>query len=193
MDAVPEWEAVPERDIPIGDIKTLPELQPRDLRLIKDTSKRLNQQDRLDEMISTLADLLKLDPNREATPILAVDTGQGLFITDGHHRFAAYCKARRETIPVRVLKKPLKWAIAVSRMVNTRGSTVALHEHEVIEAVWTTISILLEHGKAAWSKRQAEGFGYRSISTMFNGQVSIDSVGKMIRSLLVKRTRTLSD
>ncbi len=180
LDALAEWEAVSPQSVPTRDIKTLPELQPRNLALIKGEIDRLDHNTRLRDMVSSMKTPLKSLPTFDARDaVLVVATDNGLFMVDGHHRLKAYIKARRTTIPAKVLKKPMATAIAVSGMANTRGSTVALHKDEVTEAVWKAVSAILRQGRSTWEQAQAQGYSLRVIEEMFSFQVSHDTVRRM--------------
>lgn len=184
---VDRWEAITPQDVALRELKTDPRLQPRDPGLIRHTVDRLGNQDSLTELVEVLATCLRKIPDYVVRPILVADTGEGLFVVDGHHRVKAFSRARRSTIPACVLKAPLRTAMAAARLANCRGSTVPLHRDEVKEAVWEVLSELLRYGTRGWEAASKSGYSYRVIEDMFGAQVGRDTIQRMVHAVPVAR------
>ncbi len=184
LDELEKWEGIEPQDVPLSSLRTHTDLQPRDLALIKNTVARIEQDSRLKGMITDMKTPLRSMATFDVRdPILVAETREGLFVVDGHHRLMAYKAAKRLTIPARVLQVSMGTAIAISRIVNTRGSTVALHKDEVTEGVWATVSTILQYGCLGKERASALGYSINAIRQMFGCQISRDTVRRMLNGV----------
>lgn len=141
------------RTVALSDVKTHKHLQPRCDRLVpyKDTGRtKLLSEDHCQVLCSAL----DVSQEVELEPIWLADipdtpeknVGTGLYVVDGHHRLGAYGKAKRKTIPARILPMDFATAVIVSKPVNCNGCKLVMHREQRLDATWQYLAAVMERG-----------------------------------------------
>lgn len=133
------------RHVSLAEIQTHPELQPRCLELLK-VRDRTRQEQQSEEHIRDMALLLKAVSTTELHPVHLADVEGTLYIVDGHHRAAAYKRAKRETIPARVETMTLRAAHTASKLANVQGAKLAMQIEQKRNALWHYLAAVTDRG-----------------------------------------------
>lgn len=185
-DLLDRFDQHPTERIRLAEITTLEELQPRDLETIQKASDRRHRAHGLGDMVEHLKEALRANPRHPVNPVWIVERKNKLYLVDGHHRLAAHQAAKGvQTISAKVLRDDTPWPmiLKVSRIANTQGTQYALHRDEAREAMWRTLSELLECGDREWSDAQSEGYSYSRILALMGQQVARGTVSSMVNAI----------
>jgi hypothetical protein len=127
------------RAIPLGDIRTDPRLQARDESLVPSRFRPAYQRES-EKQVAMLCATLLASVKVQLTPILLACIDGLLYVIDGHHRIAAYRKAKREAIPAQVAEMTWIEAAITSKAANCLNhSTLAPYAEERKEWAWQYI------------------------------------------------------
>lgn len=169
-------EGVQARAVNVAELRTHPALQARDPAQLKQRE-RVRQEQQSELHIRDMALLLKADPGAELVALDAADVEGALYIVDGHHRLAAYRRAKRETVPVRVRRMSLAEASHASKLANIGHTKIEMRPEQKRNALWHHLRVLTR-------ERLGElppGVSQRSLSGTFG--VSLDTVQRMLARL----------
>lgn len=172
----------PQQLLPTSDVRLADALQPRVARIVPIRDKGRIEQSR-DQHIATLrlaleaSEQTQLDPVWIASIEHAEPVAAGLYLVDGHHRLTAYKLAGRDVIPASIL--PMDWhaAVAVSKLVNCTGRSLALHKEQCRDAAWQYLAILTHRG----ANELPKGESLRSVAGRFG--ISKNTVSSMLAYL----------
>jgi len=172
----------PQQLLPIGNVRLADALQPRVARIVPIRDKGRIEQAR-EQHIATLRLALEASEQTQLDPVWIADirhaepVAPGLYLVDGHHRLAAYRQARRDAIPANIL--PMDWhaAVAVSKLVNCTGRSLALHKEQCRDAAWQYLAILTHRGANGLPK----GESLRLVAGRFG--ISKNTVSSMLTYL----------
>lgn len=136
-----------------------------------------------EQHIATLRLALEASEQTQLDPVWIADIGHaepvapGLYLVDGHHRLTAYKLAGRDAIPASIL--PMDWhvAVAVSKLVNCTGRSLALHNEQCRDAAWQYLAILTNRG----ANEPPKGESLRSVAGRFG--ISKNTVSSMLTYL----------
>lgn len=106
-----------------------------------------------------------------------MQTPDGLFVVDGHHRLLASRAARREDIQVRVLVVPWAEAVLASKFVNFGGEKMGVHTEQRRDAAWQWLASITCRGKLPMPK----GVSQRLVAERF--AISVGNVHAMLSRL----------
>lgn len=127
------------RDVSLGDIRADPRLQARDELLVPMRFRPAYQRES-EKQIAMLCATLLASAKVQLTPILLACIDGLLYVIDGHHRVAAYRKAKREAIPAQVANMTWVEAAVTSKAANCLNhSTLAPYAEERKEWAWQYI------------------------------------------------------
>ena len=169
------WRTQPASAVELRSLKTDPALQPRSTDCVSLARQGAIEAQSTDH-IRCMALQLKAS-NAEPEPVLVARLPQGLFIVDGHHRLAACKRARRDTIPARVITVERHAAVMVSKVVNYGGEKLRLHSDQRADAAWQTITDMTGRGR----RKLPKGISQRDLEARFG--VSLGTVNKMLDRL----------
>lgn len=180
--ALERFRRTPQQHLLISDIRLANALQPRVARIVPIRDKGRIEQGR-DQHIATLrlgleaSEQTQLDPVWIASIEHAEPVAAGLYLVDGHHRLTAYRLAGRDVIPASIL--PMDWhaAVAVSKLVNCTGRSLALHKEQCRDAAWQYLAILTHRG----ANELPKGESLRSVAGRFG--ISKNTVSSMLTYL----------
>lgn len=164
------------RHVPLAEIQTHPELQPRSLELLK-VRDRARQEQQSEEHIRDMALLLKSVATSELHPIHLADVAGTLYIVDGHHRAAAYKRAKRETIPAHVEPMTLRAAHTASKLANVQGAKLSMQIEQKRNALWHYLAAVTERGSLPLPSGETQ----RQIAGRFG--VSRDTLQRMLAKM----------
>lgn len=172
----------PQQLLPTSDVRLADALQPRVARIVPVRDKGRIEQCR-EQHIATLRLALEASEQTQLDPVWIADIGHaepvapGLYLVDGHHRLTAYSQARRDAIPASIL--PMDWhvAVAVSKLVNCTGRSLALHNEQCRDAAWQYLAILTHRG----ANELPKGESLRSVAGRFG--ISKNTVSSMLAHL----------
>ncbi|GLQ95246.1 ParB/RepB/Spo0J family partition protein [Dyella acidisoli] len=164
------------RHVPLTELKTDEALQPRDPRMVPYREKD-RIKNRSEERIGGLLLALKASRDVQLEPLLAADIDGQLLVVDGHHRLVAYQRAKRETIPVRVMPMDHQRAVLISKLVNCSGRALEMHPEQQRDAAWQYLAAITEPGTAKLPKGESR----RSVSGRFG--VSVGTIHRMLHKL----------
>lgn len=177
-----QFRRSPQQLLPIGNVRLADALQPRVARIVPIRDKGRIEQAR-EQHIATLRLALEASEQTQLEPVWIADIGHtepvapGLYLVDGHHRLAAYRQARRDAIPASIL--PMDWhaAVAVSKLVNCTGRSLALHKEQCRDAAWQYLAILTRRG----ANELPKGESLRLVAGRFG--ISKNTVSSMLTYL----------
>lgn len=172
------WREKPEEMLPFSEILRDERLQPRIIRneIFKNQGPlERTLEKHVDDMVASLASSKK----HQLTPILVAQIEGKQYIVDGHHRWKAYRRVKRD-IPARVLNTSWRVAVGVSRIVNCQGQTLGLTTEQRSEQCWQFLMELTNNG----STLVAPAYSCRRLAKEFNIR-SQDTVAKMKRRILL--------
>ncbi|WP_433851264.1 ParB N-terminal domain-containing protein [Stenotrophomonas nitritireducens] len=180
--ALEQFRRNPQQLLPTNDVRLADALQPRVARIVPIRDKGRIEQSR-DQHIATLrlaleaSEQTQLDPVWIASIEHAEPVAAGLYLVDGHHRLTAYRLAGRDVIPASIL--PMDWhaAVAVSKLVNCTGRSLALHKEQCLDAAWQYLAILTHRG----ANELPKGESLRSVAGRFG--ISKNTVSSMLTYL----------
>ncbi|MBO9747349.1 ParB N-terminal domain-containing protein [Xanthomonas phaseoli pv. dieffenbachiae] len=180
--ALERFRCTPQQHLLISYVRLADALQPRVTRIVPIRDKGRIEQGR-EQHIATLRLALEVSEQTQLDPVWIADIGHaesvapGLYLVDGHHRLTAYRQAGRDTIPASIL--PMDWhaAVAVSKLVNCTGRSLALHKEQCRDAAWQYLAILTQRG----ANELPKGESLRSIAGRFG--ISKNTVGSMVTYL----------
>ena len=162
--------------VSLADIGTHPALQARDPSLLK-AREAVRQDERQEQHIADMATLLKADARAELVPILLAKVGDRLLVVDGHHRLAAYRRAKRKEIPARVETMTIEQASHASKIANIQHTKLEMRPAQKRNAMWHHLA----HITARGTTHLPTGTSQRAIHGMFGG--SRDTVQRMLQRL----------
>jgi len=180
--ALEHFRRNPQQLLPTGDVRLADALQPRVARIVPIRDKGRIEQGR-EQHIATLRLALEASEQTQLDPVWIADIGHaesvapGLYLVDGHHRLTAYRQAGRDAIPASIL--PMDWhaAVAVSKLVNCTGRSLALHKEQCRDAAWQYLAILTNRG----ANELPKGESFRSVAGRFG--ISKNTVSSMLTYL----------
>lgn len=171
--------------VALQDVKTHTHLQPRCERLVpyKDTGQT---KQRSEDHCQVLCSALDVSQEVELEPIWLAnipdtpekDIGAGLYVVDGHHRLSAYSKAKRKTIPARILSMDFAAAVIVSKPVNCNGCKLVMHREQRFDATWQYLAAIMERGA---KPLLPNGESLRTIAGKFG--IGHNTVSRMLKEL----------
>ncbi|MGX9718828.1 DNA-binding protein [Stenotrophomonas acidaminiphila] len=177
-----QFRRTPQQLLPTGDVRLADALQPRVARIVPIRDKGRIEQSR-DQHIATLrlaleaSEQTQLDPVWIASIKRAEPVADGLYLVDGHHRLSAYRLAGRDAIPASILPMDWRAAVAVSKLVNCTGRSLALHKEQCRDAAWQYLAILTHRG----ANELPKGESLRSVAGRFG--ISKNTVSSMLTYL----------
>lgn len=180
--ALEQFGRNPQQLLPTNNVRLADALQPRVARIVPIRDKGRIEQSR-DQHIATLrlaleaSEQTQLDPVWIASIERAEPVAAGLYLVDGHHRLTAYRLAGRDVIPASILPMDWRAAIAVSKLVNCTGRSLALHKEQCLDAAWQYLAILTHRG----ANELPKGESLRSIAGRFG--ISKNTVSSMLAHL----------
>lgn len=165
-----------------SDIRLADALQPRVARIVPIRDKGRIEQSH-DQHIATLRLALEASEQTQLDPVWIASiehtepVAPGLYLVDGHHRLTAYRLAGRDVIPASIL--PMDWhaAVAVSKLVNCTGRSLALHKEQCRDAAWQYLAILTHRG----ANELPKGESLRLVAGRFG--ISKNTVSSMLTYL----------
>lgn len=169
------WRKVKPVKVSLKDLKTDDALQPRAIECMK-LAQEPAERKRSEDHVNVLASRL-MTPGNNLEPILAVQTADGLFVVDGHHRLQASRAARRDDIQVRVLVIPWTEAVLASKFVNFGGEKMGVHTEQRRDAAWQWLASITHQGKLPMPK----GVSQRLVAERF--AISVGNVNAMLSRL----------
>jgi ParB-like chromosome segregation protein Spo0J len=164
------------RQLPIASLKTDEALQPREDRMVP-FREQSRVERRSEEHVAPMRLLLEAAQGHQLEPVLAAELDGRLFLVDGHHRLKAYRRAKRETIPARVLPMKRHIAVMVSKLVNCEARSLEMHAEQRRDAAWQYLAAVTQRG----AEGLPEGESLRGIAGLFG--ISKDTVSSMLRKL----------
>jgi len=99
-------------------------------------------------------------------------------LVDGHHRFMAYRRQSRSSIPARIREATLEDALTASKAVNCDGVKLPMHDEQKREAAWQYMAIATHQGRHELPPCES----LRGIGRTFG--VSKDTVTRMRQAML---------
>lgn len=164
------------QQLPLASLETDDALQPREGRMVP-LRQQTRVEQRSEEHIATMRLLLEAAQGIQLEPVLVADMGGHLFVVDGHHRLKAYRRAKRETMPARVMSIDRPMAVLVSKLVNCEERSLEMHSEQRRDAAWQYLAAVTRRG----AEGLPEGESLRGIAGRFG--ISKDTVSSMIRKL----------
>lgn len=131
--------------VPLAELKTDEKLQPRVMRVVPYADKTRTESSSEDH-IGMMLLVLRASAEEQLDPVLVAEIDGGLFVVDGHHRLQAYQRAKRETIPARVLPMKRPTAVMVSKLMNGTGRALVMHPQQRAEAAWQYLAHMTRGG-----------------------------------------------
>lgn len=170
-----EWRNVKPRNVSVALLTTDPAFQPRASSCV--SFAQVNAEERRSEdHICVMASRLS-NKSVEVEPLLVLRTEAALIVLDGHHRLEAYRKARRETIPARILSTDPGLAVLISKLVNFGGEKMGMHPDQRRDAAWQVLSKATNHGRLPLPA----GTTQRTFASQFG--ISLGNVNAMLARL----------
>ncbi len=168
------WRATPEELVSTRNVTTDRALQPRDSTVtrLEDAAHAEREAAR---QVEELTATLRGDASKELEPLLVASIDGVLYVTDGHHRRAAYRRAKRLAMPVRVRVMTKDLAVRLSRLVNLDLRAQALTPGEKMEAAWQHLIDVTVGGRFSL---QQLGTQQREVADVFH--ISKSTVGNML-------------
>lgn len=170
-----EWRETEPQPVAVICLTNNPALQPRAFACVsfsQISAEERRSEDHIRIMVGRMA-----NPSVEVEPVLVLRTGSELVLLDGHHRLEACRRARRATIPARLLSTDMATAVLASKLVNFGGEKMGLHPDQRRDAAWQILSQLTEQGRVELPREITQ----RAISNQFS--ISIGNVNAMLRRL----------
>lgn len=174
--ALQRLQAAKVRHVPLAELKTDEALQPRDSRMIPYREKD-RIKGRSEEHIGRMLCRLKPSSDIQLEPLLVAEIGGQLLVVDGHHRLAAYQRAQRETVPVRVMPMDHQQAVLISKLVNCSDKALEMHREQQRDAAWQYLNAVTRQG----TEPLPEGESLRTVAGRFG--TSKDTIANMVRKL----------
>jgi uncharacterized ParB-like nuclease family protein len=143
--ALQQLQVAEAQHLPLAALKTDDTFQPRVARLVP-FKEQGGVEARSDELIGNMRLTLEAAQHIQLEPILVADVDGVLFVIDGHHRLKAYRRARRETMPARVLPMDRRLAALVSKLVNAAGRALPMHKAQQLDAAWQYMAAVTRQG-----------------------------------------------
>ena len=165
------WRTTSPETIKLGSIKRTQDFQPRKPELARyaDRSRLVNMSETHVEQLQNRLH----QASSELDPILLARFDNALWLIDGHHRFMAYRRAARKTIPARIIEIDRNTALAASKLVNCDDVKLPMHPDQLKEAAWQFLALETDQGRAALP----QGLPLRAIGRMFG--VSSSTMSRM--------------
>jgi ParB-like chromosome segregation protein Spo0J len=164
------------QQLPLASLETDDALQPRVARMVPFQEKS-RVEGRSEVHIATMRLALEAAQSIELEPVLVAELDGHLFVVDGHHRLKAYSRAKRETIPARVMPMDHHMAVMVSKLVNCEERSLEMHSEQRRDAAWQYLAAVTRRG----ANGLPEGESLRGIAGRFG--ISKDTVSSMLRQL----------
>jgi hypothetical protein len=172
-----EWREMPAEALPVSRLVTHGGLQPRNPRV-----RRLKESARAEQAselhTERLAASLSADSTKEYEPLLVAEVEGKQYVVDGHHRLAAYKRARRRQVPVRIRRMELERAALLSKLVNTDHVKLPLTRGEAAESAWAYLAAITARGRMPLPNGQS----LRSVAEKF-GVASHETIRGMLKRL----------
>jgi uncharacterized ParB-like nuclease family protein len=162
--------------VPLGDVMTHPALQPRDPALLH-ARDRDRQEQQSAAHIEDMARLLKADSKADLVAVRIADVAGELYLVDGHHRFKAYKRAKRETIPAHVAPMTLVQASNASKLANVTHTKLEMKPAQKRNALWHHLRALTHDG----TQDLPHGVSQRKLAGLFG--CTHDTVARMLRKV----------
>lgn len=171
------WRESPASNIPLSSLCTNAAFQPRIVALapLRDRTKL---EAASEEHIERMAADLSIFAAKDCEPLLVASIDGRLHIVDGHHRYAAYQRAQRVTVPARVLAVGHEIAAMVAKLANCDGAKLPLHRTQCAEAAWQYLAHITSRGM----KGLPADLSTRKVAARVGG-VSHSTVARMLGDL----------
>lgn len=164
------------RQLSLDSLETDDALQPRVDRMVP-FREQTKVERRSEEHIGTMRLMLEAAQGIQLEPVLVAEMEGELFIVDGHHRLNGYRRAKRETIPARVLPMKRTEAVMVSKLVNCGDRALEMHPEQKRDAAWQYLAGVTLRG----SQQLPEGESLNAIAGRFG--VGRATVQRMVHQL----------
>lgn len=162
--------------LPLVSLETDKALQPRDIRMVRFRDQTKVER-RSEDHIGAMRLALEAAQAIELAPVLVAEIDGQLFVVDGHHRLKAYHRAKRETIPARVMSMDRHRAVLISKLVNCDERALEMHAEQKRDAAWQYLAAVTKRGTGGLPT----GESLRAIAGRFG--VSRDTIDRMRRQL----------
>ena len=174
------------KDIPLSEICYHPLFQPRVAQLVPARHWH-GVSVRSTEHIDSLVRKLQSSEDFQLDPILIADINgetdrlpDGLYVVDGHHRFAAYSDVGRREIPCRILSMSYQDALIISKLANGNRRAMKMHEEQRLDAAWQWMIIVTEGGQRTLPKDASA----RKLSATFDvGKNTVQRMKQRLREV----------
>jgi ParB-like chromosome segregation protein Spo0J len=164
------------QQLPLASLETDDALQPREARMVP-LREQSRVENRSEEHVATMRLLLEAAQGHQLEPVLVADIDGHLFVVDGHHRLRAYSRAKRETIPARVMPMKRLVAVMVSKLVNCGERALEMHSEQRRDAAWQYLAAVTRRG----AEGLPEGESMRAIAGRFG--IGVATVSRMAHQL----------
>lgn len=175
--ALERLKAAEVKMVPLSSLKTDNALQPRAACVVPYADKA-RVEERSEDHTGMMLLVLRASTEEQLDPVLLAEIDGGLFVVDGHHRLSAYQRAKRETIPARVMPMERRMAVMVSKLVNGKGRALEMHKEQRAEAAWQYLAEVTRRGALG----MPAGESLRSVAKTF-GIATHVTVSNMLRRL----------
>lgn len=173
------WQEIEPSLVDIGKLEEEQELQPRVLRVIPFRDKTTYKTNSA-KLIGELEGALRASRSAQLTPLLVAEVDGRFLVVDGHHRLAAYRRAKRKKVPVRVSIMSMRTAIQLSKLANCGQATLQVHNEQKREAAWQWLAHVTDRGAHPYLPN---GVTFRDVAGYFGAGVSKSTVQSMLRAV----------
>ncbi|QSX78118.1 ParB N-terminal domain-containing protein [Agrilutibacter solisilvae] len=160
----------------LDQIKTHKALQPRNLLLLK-ARDQVRQEQSSQSHIHDMCLYLKASSNVDLIPLHLASVDGALYVVDGHHRLAAYKRAKRADLPAQVETMTLRQASHASKLANVKYTKLEMRPEQKRDALWQHMAFITNNGSLGLPK----GVSQRSLQGQFG--VALDTVQRMLARL----------
>lgn len=176
------WRDTKPKKVDVSALACIPEFQPREASSTRRVDSWHEERETA-RQIEDFARILDARPSKELEPLLVAEVSGACYVVDGHHRYAAYVKAKRQNVPVRVQGMTKRKAMQLSRLVNVEGRALPLTKGQTAEAVWQHLLDLTDGGRKTLAQ---VGSSQRAVALAFNIG-SKTTVGNMLKRVGLAR------
>jgi len=175
---IAQWREVTPVQVSIDSLITDEGLQPRNPQ-VTSFNDSPSEEKATRRHIEALSDVLQVSKDAELAPLLGADIEGRRYVVDGHHRYKAYSRAGRKTVPVRLMSMTLEHASLLSKLVNTDETKLRMSKGQCSEAMWQYLAKVTERGRHKLKDLGLTGY---QVAAEF-GIASRNTVSRMMRRM----------